>query len=382
MHRMYPFCTVLAVLCLEAGAACGLTFSVNQGPCGSASLYNDGTLIVYSTALGGPPDAVHSMLSQYPIDALDIGVPGKGLVTGTWSGGRQWTNVTLSGALLFSLDQGDPFPKYIKPDSSEEIRVAWRSPTGEYVTKTAQGYNMFLGGDQHTAVEPNMGLGPGGGDDIDAVDSRVNPDFTQDLVFFSIDDRYSLVPNAPTDMRTCDVYVRFPNGGVAKAIDGVGDLGLAHEGDGSLPRFYQNDDIDALEIVSLDDCDTNNFMKQITYRNPETGENITTVVDLGDGVLFSLDSEEHLPYANGGHSPRHFRPSLPTDYIWFSSYGGLSTLDNLISHAQLGLNANEDDVDGLAMGQAYEIPEPTMLSLLGSLAAVLVGLTRRRRLKA
>jgi hypothetical protein len=336
-----------------------------------------------------------------PVDALHIGEPVRGLITGTPRPGgipdgldnflpliTVWDNLTLTGTLLFSLDHGDPFPIGIAPDSSEEVRAAWQSLPGQYVTKTALGFNMLLSpADNQTATEPNLGLGSGAAfdDDLDALDTKLYPDFSKDLVFFSIDDRISFVPNLPADMRTGDVFVRFPDGGVAKAVDGVLDLGLAHDGDGPLPIFYRNDDIDAIILVDLDNNPDTNLYREVTYTVPGTEEEETVIIDLGDGILFSIDRSTDLPYQNGGVGPEHFQSSIPTQYVWFSSYGGLLTLRTLVSNDELGLSVGPgvpDDIDALAYGvYTCAIPEPGTIFLLGSAVLALAGFARRRRMK-
>jgi len=387
MRHFMPTILAGALILVASSAASGLTFTIDQGPAGSVPPYNDGTLFVYNTSLGPTPDSIRTFLVEMPIDALHVGAPVSGLIAGTYAGNRRWSNVREVGTLLFSLDHGDPFPIAIPPDSMEEIRAAWQALPGQYVTKTAQGYNMFFVGDTLTATEANLGLdqppkqGLAYDDDVEDFDSKVNPDFSKVPVFFSIDDRISLVPNLPSDIQTGDIWARFPDGGTAKVIDAVTDLGLAREGDGSLPKFYQNDDIDAIVLVNLDDCNANNLIRMVTYRGPQSGENVTVPVDLGDGLLFSLDPERDLPYQNAGKGPGHFRPSLPTEYVWFSSYLGLATLDNVISHTQLGLAAGED-IDGLDQGiYSCGIPEPGTMLLVGSATLVVIGVAARRRMK-
>ncbi|GAG20539.1 unnamed protein product, partial [marine sediment metagenome] len=145
-------------------------------------------------------------------------------------------------------------------------------------------------------------------------------------------------------------------------------------------------DIDAMILVTLDDNPENNYIVEFTYTPPQGGQQKVAQVDLGDGILFSLDPEEDLPYANAGGSTSHFRPSIPTEYVWFSSFGGFSTLDNVISHLQLGLTVghpNADDIDALAHGQfGCEIPEPATLLLLGTGTLLIVGAARRRRIRS
>lgn len=383
MRRSTLMMAAAMAFALAGGAAYGVTFSIDQGPAGSAPPYNDGSLLVYTTQLGATPDAVRQVLVEFPVDALHIGAPVDALVTAEFFG-EYWRNATVVGSILFSLDHGDPFPKYIAPDSTEEIRVAWQQLPQQYATKTAIGFNMFLVGDCQTAIEPNLGLGSGvplQDDDVDALDTMGGRD---DLLFFSIDDHISLIPNLPPPaMQTGDIYVRFPSGGVGKAIDGVADLGLRHDGDLGGPFFNYNDDIDAIILVNLDDCDANNIMREVTYINPQTGKEDRQFVDLGDGILFSLDPADDLPYQNAGAGTVHFQPSIPTEYVWLSTYGGFGSLDNLISHFQLGLDVGTDDIDALAMGvyTCYEIPEPGTLFLLGSGALILVGVIRRRHLR-
>jgi hypothetical protein len=372
------------LFCLAGSGAWGLTFTVGAGPAGSIPPYNEGSLIVYNNSLGPTPDAVRTFLNNMPLDALHVGAPSSGLIAGTRTETRSWTNIQLVGTLLFSLDQGDPFPIGSPTASMEEIRAAWQVLPGQYVTKTAQGFNMFFPGDVQPATEANLSLdqppkqGLAYNDDVGDFDSKRNPDFSTSPVLFSISNRITLVPNLPSDIQTQDVWARFPDGGMAKVIDGVADLGLVHDGDGSLPRFYRNDDIEAMVLVNLDNDDSNNVVRMITYVSPITGDCVTVPVDLGDGILFTLDPEKDLPYANGGIGPSHFQPSLPTEYVWFSSYGGLATLDNVFSYTQLGLTAG-DVIDGLGLGTNAAIPEPGTLLLVGSAFAAVGAVIRRRR---
>jgi len=380
--------TVVLSVCLASGAVHGLTFSIDQGPAGMVPPYNDGSLLIYTTQLGGSPDAVSQVLVAMPVDALHIGAPVKGLVSGEYGGQREWTNIAMTGCFIFSLDHGDPFPVGIMPDSQEEVRVAVPGLNpGEWLTATALGHTMLLPGDTHTAIEQNMGLGPDAAfdDDVDGLDTlSATGDETPRSVFFSIDDRISLVPNLATDFTTGNIYARFPDGGIAKVIDAVLDLGLAHDGDGSQPIFYENDDIDAMILVNLDDCETNNHIVEVSYTPPGAGNPVIVTVDLGDGILFSLDRAANLPYANGGTSGIHHQPSIPTEYVWLSTYGGAPSLVSVVSHLDLGLSVGTeipDDIDALALGNEQPVPEPGTLLLVGTGALALVGGVLRRRMK-
>ncbi len=402
-----PFLTAVVLsVCLASGAVYGLTFSIDQGPAGSVPPYNDGTLLVYTTQLGPTPDAVSQALVAMPVDALHIGAPVDGLVTGqydaTWNTTNQvngyqndvyintnhrYRNLAVSGCFLFSLDHGDPSPVGIMPDSQEEVRVAVPGLNpGEWITATALGHTMLLFGDSHTAIEQNMGLGPDAAfdDDVDGLDTQNLTGTDRDLIFFSIDDRFTLVPNLAADMRTGDIFVRFSDGGIAKVIDAVVDLGLAHDGDGPLPIFYRNDDIDAMILVNLDDNEANNHIVRASYTPPGAADPITVNVDLGDGILFSLDIAPDLPYANGGISGVHLQPSIPTEHVWLSTYGGLPSLVSVVSHLDLGLSTGTDipdDIDALALGNEQPVPEPGTLFLVGTAALAMIGAAKRRRMK-
>jgi len=387
MRRVLLTMVAIVSVCLASGALYGLTFSIDQGPAGSVPPYNDGTLLVYHNALGATPDHICHLLNQTPIDALHMGGPVGGLVTGVSQGPREWLDVTLEGTFLFSLDHGDPFPVGIAPDGIEEVRVAEPGANpGDWITKTALGCNMLLSPtDLRTATEPNMGLGPDAAfdDDVDALDTSAFNE--QNLMFFSIDDLITLVPNmSPPQYRTGDIYVRFADGGIGLALDAVVDLGLKHDGDGPGPLYYENDDIDAMILVNLDDCEANNRLVEVTYTVPGTSRENTEMVDVGDGILFSLDIAPNLPYANGGTSGIHHQPSIPTEYVWLSTYGGTSPTA-VVSHLDLGLSVGTDvpdDIDALALGVGGEIPEPATLLLLGTGALAIIGLARRRRIRS
>ena len=382
--RLPSMTAVVLSVCLASGAVYGLTFSIDQGPAGSVPPYNDGSLLIYNTVLGPVPDAPSNVLVALPVDALHVGDPVSGLLRGEHGALREWSNIAMVGCFLFSLDHGDPFPVGINPDSQEEVRVAVPGLNpGEWITATALGHTMFLAGDSQTAIEPNMGLGPDAAfdDDVDALDTQNLS--VDDLIFFSIDDRFTLVPNLPAGMRTGDIFVRFPDGGIGKVIDAVVDLGLAHDGDGSLPIFYENDDIDAMILVNLDDCETNNHIVEVNYTSA-AGVEMSVNVDLGDGIVFSLDIETNLPYANGGVDGTHHQPSIPTEHVWLSTYGGAPSLVSLVSHLDLGLSVGTDvpdDIDALALGNEQPIPEPGTLFLVGTAALAMIGAAKRRRMK-
>jgi len=386
MRRALLTMAAVVSVCLAGGALYGVSFSIDQGPAGSVPPYNDGTLLVYQNALGAGPDQICHVLNQIPVDALHVGAPVSGLVTGINQGPREWFDIALTGTFVFSLDHGDPFPVGIAPDSQEEVRVAQPGVNpGDWITKTALGCNLLLSpADLKTATEPNMGLGPDAAfdDDVDALDtSRFSE---QNPIFFSIDDLTTLVPNqSPPQYTTGNIYVRFPDGGIGKAIDAVTDLGLKHDGDGPGPLFYENDDIDAMILVDLDDCAATNRLVEVTYELPDGGGQNTVMVDVGDAILFSLDIAPNLPYANGGTSGIHHQPSIPTEYLWLSTYVGPPTA--VVSHIDLGLSVGTDvpdDIDALALGANSEIPEPATLLLLGTGTLVIIGVARRRRIRS
>ena len=382
MHRITVAIAVTLSVCAWTANAQALTFSVDQPPNGS--LITDGALLQFTTTLDGTPDATRSILVGTPVDALHIGAPEGGLINATFDTiDREILNWIWTGHLALSLDDGDPFPIGVSPDRDREVWVA--APYAPAVP--ANGNSLKLAGDMNAAIEPNLGLGPNYAfdDDVDGLDTKVAPDLDTETVFFSIDDRISLVPNLTTDMQTQDIFARFTDGGVAKVIDGVVDLGLVHDGDGAGIRV--NDDVDAMILLNLDDCETNNVVREIVYQDA-AGATQVAFVDLGDAVLFSLDNGSNpayhdLPYQNAGTGPNHYQASMDTAQIYLSTYNGMSLA--VRSHASLGLMVGDpccywDDIDALAVGD--EVPEPGTLVLIGTAALTMVGVVRRRRLKA
>jgi len=253
MRRMTVAIAVSAFVCLWAGNLHALTFSVDQPPCGTAGVYVDGTLLQFSAPLDGTPDAVRSLLVGSPVDALHVGLPEIGLLQAQLDGGtKNILSWTWTGSLAFSLDDGDPFPIGVSPDRDQEIWVA--TPYG--TANPAVGHNLGFIGDAALADEPNLGLGPNYAfdDDVDALDTQNPADLDQEILFFSIDDRYTLVPNLAADFRTLDIYARFTDGGIAKVLSAYGgsstavlshaQLGLATHDD-----TYYWDDIDALGVA-------------------------------------------------------------------------------------------------------------------------------------
>ena len=381
--RLSMTVAAVAAVCLFSASVYALTFSVDQPPNGSG--ITDGQLLVYNTTLGTTPDNTCNLLVGTPVDALHIGAPVDGLMTGVFEGQRDWSGFAFTGHLLYSLDDGDPFPIGVSPDRDQEV---WVAPPPNGTGVFARGMNLRLPGDLTLADEPNLGLGPNKAfdDDVDGLDTKRNVNFKQTPIFFSIDDRSTLVPNAVGDFRTVDIFVRFADGGVAQVLDGVVDLGLVHQGDGAGIRI--NDDIDAMIFVNLDDNVDNNFKPEILYKDAAGGDQVA-FPDLGDGILFSLDNGSNpayhdLPYQNAGVGPNHFQASIDTHQIYLSTYNGLAPTA-VRSHADLGLMVGGtcctyDDIDALAYGEP--IPEPGTVFLVGTAAVAMLGVAWRRRMKS
>lgn len=372
---------VALLVALTCSLSFAWTFSVDGGPAGSVpSLYTDGTLIGFSGPLDGSPDVISNLLSGYPVDALHIGAPVAGVVT------RADNNVGLRviGPIFFSIDHGDPFPIQgvgIGIDSAEEILVAPKMAVGAPDGTHGTAISSELGSlGSAPALEPNIGLGGDGvafDDDVDALDlSNFDPQ-NPGLIFFSIDDLVPLVPNSPGAMQTNDIFVRLTSGSVVKILDGVADLGLFR---GNMKPFILNDDVDALLIVNLDDDPRNNISREVM--DPKTQQMVW--VDLGDGILFSVDRDLPDPDGSGPNAP--YLPSLdPTD-IYYSSLDGsrpVLVIDGeeafLASSAPLAL-AENDDLDALG-AHSTVIPEPATMLLVGTGVLTLIGIGRRRALK-
>ena len=368
---------------LASSGADALTFSVDQPPNGSA--ITDGVLLQFNTPLDGTPDATRNLLVGIPVDALHIGAPQKGLLRVQYvPGSKEIQSWTWTGWLALSLDDGDPFPIGVSPDRDQEIWVA--APYG--TAQPANGNSLRIPGDMSLADEPHLGLGPNKAfdDDVDGLDTRLKANLDQENIFFSIDDRISLVPNLDNDFHTVDIFVRVPGGGIGKVLDGVADLGLVHQGDGPGTRI--NDDIDAMIFLDLDDCAANNFRREVEIE--DIAGNVDNVTfDLGDGILFSLDNGSNpayhdLPYQNAGVGPNHFQPSIDTHQIYLSTYNGLAPTA-VRSHAELGLLVGQscctwDDIDALAVGEP--IPEPGTIFLVGTGVIITIGIMRRRRIRS
>jgi len=374
-RALVTFSALVLTLTLGCGLAMGFTFSVDGGPAGSVPVpYSDGTLIGYSC----PPTYRTDVLSGYPVDALHIGTPVRNVITRLGDGSYR-----IVSPLFFSIDNGDPFPIGVAPTSAEEIFVAnkWATgaPDGTFGTATCG--ELTGSGSTLPAIESTLGLGADGiayDDDVDALDLR-NVDPAKDLIFFSIDDFTPFVPNAPTAMQTRDIFVRLPGtGSVVKVLDGFTDIGRY---DGIHGPSILCDDIDALIIVEVDDNPSNN--KFVTVVDPETQQSVR--IDLGDGILFSVDRD--LPDPDGGGALPAYLPSLDPGDIYFSPLTGVAPIlvvdgqeAYLTSSGPLGLT-QEADLDALAAwGAEGQVPEPGTLLLVGTGLMGAAGWLRRRKL--